>query len=87
MKESGPEINEKPSTIKNTVLFVAVFAALLAVSASVGSVMRHIDKPEEKYKLVITPEMNVKLVRQCIDQVVHLAPSSFSKTFYKDCEE
>lgn len=97
MNEKEPEIKiiKDPETIKKIILLPAIFAAILGVSATVGAVMRALNPPEPKYKIAIklvpseddnVPLVDVRLVRQCVDSVIHVLPSPFTKTFYKDCE-
>jgi hypothetical protein len=97
MKESGPEVKESKlkTEAKNAGITVAVFAIMLAVSASLAKVAKIIDPPEEKYKMAIKIKpskegkplsLDVKFIKQCVENVVHAAPSSFGKTVYKDCE-
>ncbi len=97
MKESKPEVKESKlkTEAKNAGIAVAVFAIMLAVTASMAKVAKVIDPPEEKYKMAIKIKpskevehlsIDVKFIKQCVKNVVHAAPSSFGKTFYKDCE-
>lgn len=97
MKESEPEIKESKfrTEAKNAGIAVALFAIMFAVTASLAKVVRVIDPPEDKYKIAIKIKpskegeplsLDVKLIRQCVEDVAHAAPSSFGKIFYKDCE-
>lgn len=97
MKESGPEKIESrfKTEAKNAGFAVAVFTVMLGVTVSLVKVMKEINPPEVKYKIAIktkpskegeAPFLDVKLVKQCVDSVVHASPSTAGKTFYKDCE-
>ena len=99
MKESGPEIEER--TFGKHILRVAkgsaVFAITMAALTAVLIILKETESPnsKEKYRIHITtkpsedggaPDIEVEFVRQCVDRVVHAAPSLAGKTYYKDCE-
>jgi len=97
MKEKGPEIKQSRLKIeaKNAGLTVAIFAIMLTVTASLAKIVKVVDPPENKYKIAIKtipskngepPSIDVKLVRQCVDQVLQALPSPVTKIIYKDCE-
>lgn len=94
MKESGSEIN-RPELSLRAVKFIGVVTIMLVSSIVAGKVMRVVDPPETYYRMELKsqppkdgiPQVPVlELTKQCVDLVVHAAPSGAGKTFYKDCE-
>ncbi|MBN1494300.1 hypothetical protein JW911_01030 [Candidatus Peregrinibacteria bacterium] len=98
MKEKGPEIKKSKlrKVAEDASIILGIFGIMSIIAIGVGKVTRAVDPPEDMYRISVKtkeplkkgdpPEMQIKLIKQCIEAIVHPAPAPFTQTFYKDCE-